>query len=263
MLLKSPEEIAIIRENCILSNRAIAAAIPFIVEGVTTLRLDSLIEEYIRDHGAVPSFKGYENYPFATCISVNDAVVHGFPDSRPLREKDVISIDVGSFANGFHSDTAYTVMLGHGDFAIRELLLKTKEALNIGITHAKIGNKIGDISASIENSLIGYGVIRDLVGHGLGRKLHEGPEVPNYGRRGKGVKMKEGLVIAIEPMVALGTYEVYVDNDKWTIRTKDATMAAHYEHVVTVGISGGIILSDFTSIEEAIMKNENLWNERL
>lgn len=263
MLLKCPEEIAIISANCLLSNNAIANVIPFIAEGVTTLYLDRLIEEYIRDNAAVPSFKGYDKYPFATCMSVNDAVVHGFPNEEPLREGDIITIDVGSFANGFHSDTAYTVMLGEGDLAKRQLLTRTKQALGLGIEQAKIGNRVGDIGATIETFMAGYGVVRDLVGHGLGRSLHERPEVPNYGKFGKGDKLKKGLVIAVEPMITLGGYEVYVDKDGWTIRTKDGTPSAHYEQVVEVGEPGGIRLSDFASIERAIVRNGNLWNEQL
>lgn len=263
MLLKSPEEIAIIRNNCVLTNSAIAAAIPFVKEGVTTARIDAIIEEYICDHGAVPAFKGYADYPFATCISVNDAVVHGFPNQEPLREGDIVSIDVGSLAQGFYSDTAYSILLGEGDADKRRLLHTTKTALDLGVAQAKIGNRVGDIGATIEAAVKGYGVVRSLVGHGLGKNLHESPEVPNYGKSGRGVKLKSGLVIAIEPMITLGTHEVFVDSDGWTIRTKDGSMAAHFEHAVTVGAEGGIKLSDFTKIEEAVQKNSHLWNEQL
>lgn len=263
MLLKSLEEIAIIRENCLLTNQAIAAVIPFISEGITTARIDKIIEEFIRDHGANPAFKNYEGYPFATCISVNDAVVHGFPNQEPLREGDIVSIDVGSLAQDFYSDTAYTVLLGAGDEAKRNLLHKTKTALELGVAQARVGNKIGDIGAAIQAEVVGYGVVRSLVGHGLGRDLHEKPEVPNYGKAGRGVTLKKGLVIAIEPMVTLGSHEVFVDKDGWTIRTKDGSSSAHFEHAVTIGDEGGIKLSDFTCIEEAVRKNSNLWNEQL
>lgn len=263
-IVKTEEEIAIIRANCLLVNEAIAAAVSALKEGTTTRMLDRYIETYIRDMGAVPGFKGYMDYPFASCISVNDAVVHGFPDDKPLQNGDVISIDAGALKYGYHSDTAYTVALGDLSREAAQLLRITKKALYRGIAQAVAGQTTGDIGYAIQSLCEGqyaYGVVRDLIGHGFGRHLHEAPEVPNYGKKGKGVRLEENWVIAIEPMVNLGTYKVFVDKDGWTVRTKDRKISAHYEHAVAIKKGQVLLLSDFTPIEKAVAGNSHLWQE--
>lgn len=249
-----------IRLSCKIVNDAIAETARMLKPGVTTLQLDKRAEEYIRDHGASPSFKGYNDFPYACCISVNDAVVHGFPDDKELNEGDIVSVDVGAFKNNFHGDSAYTFVLKETSDEVRMLLKVTKESLYKGIEKAVSGNRVGDIGAAVQQytESFGYGVVRELVGHGLGIDLHEDPQVPNYGRRGTGTKLKEGLVIAIEPMINLGAKEVYTDKDGWTIRTRDKQPAAHFEHTVLVQKGKADILSSFESIEMAEKANEYL-----
>lgn len=257
---KSKEEAELIRLSCKIVNDAIAETARMLKPGVTTLQLDKRAEEYIRDHGASPSFKGYNDFPYACCISVNDAVVHGFPDDKELNEGDIVSVDVGAFKNNFHGDSAYTFVLKETSDEVRMLLKVTKESLYKGIEKAVSGNRVGDIGAAVQQytESFGYGVVRELVGHGLGIDLHEDPQVPNYGRRGTGTKLKEGLVIAIEPMINLGAKEVYTDKDGWTIRTRDKQPAAHFEHTVLVQKGKADILSSFESIEMAEKANEYL-----
>ncbi|HRN57188.1 MAG TPA: type I methionyl aminopeptidase, partial [Agriterribacter sp.] len=206
----------------------------------------------IRDNGAIPSFKNYKGFPFTCCISVNDAVVHGFPNNEALKEGDIVSVDVGVFMNGYHGDSAYTFALGTLAADTKQLLGVTKASLYKGVEKAVAGNRVGDISYAVQEHTErkhGYGVVRELVGHGLGRQLHEDPQVPNYGKRGTGLKMKEGLVIAIEPMINMGKKEVYYEEDGWTVKTKDGKPAAHYEHTVCVQKNKPDILSSFTEIE--------------
>ncbi len=230
--------------------------------GVTTLQVDARVEAFIRDHSAYPSFKNYQNtYPFATCISVNDAVVHGFPTNIPLKEGDIVSVDAGAFLNGYHGDSAYTFHLGPAPDAVKQLLRVTKESLYRGIAKAVHGNRVGDIAFAIQDyteKQHGYGVVRELVGHGIGRNLHEDPQVPNFGKRGTGPKLKEGTVIAIEPMINMGTKDVYHDEDGWTIRTADHQPSAHYEHTVCVKKGQADILSSFAAIEAAEQANTHL-----
>jgi methionyl aminopeptidase len=258
---KTKAEIELMRESSLLVSKTLAAVAAHIKAGISTLQLDTIAEQFIRDHGAVPSFKGYRSFPFATCISVNDAVVHGFPTKKELKEGDVVSVDVGVFKNGFHGDSAYTFALGTVSGEIKQLMQVTKQSLYKGIEKAVAGNRVGDISFAVQDyteKQFGYGVVRELVGHGLGRHLHEDPQVPNYGKRGTGAKLKEGMVIAIEPMINMGTKDVYHDDDGWTIRTSDKKPSAHYEHNICVQKNKADILSSFTEIEIAEKANTNL-----
>ena len=230
---KTSEEVELMRESALLVGDAIAEAARLIAPGVTTIQLNAAAENFIRDNNAIPSFKNYKGFPFATCISVNDAVVHGFPTNNVLKEGDVISVDVGVFKNGFHGDSAYTFAVGNVSDEIKQLMKITKESLYKGIEKAIAGNRVGDIAYAVQEYTErkhGYGVVRDLVGHGLGRNLHEEPQVPNFGKRGSGPKLTEGMVIAIEPMINMGKKDVYNDNDGWTVRTRDGKPSAHYEH---------------------------------
>ena len=258
---KTQAEIELIRESALLVGKAIAEVAKIIRPGITTLELDKIAAEFIRDNNATGSFKDYRGYPFTACISVNDAVVHGFPNNDPIKEGDIISFDVGVFKNGYHGDSAYTFAVGEVNEKILKLLMRTKESLYKGIEKAIAGNRVGDISHAIQEyteKRNGYGVVRELVGHGLGRNLHEDPNVPNYGRRGSGPKMHEGMVIAIEPMINLGTKDVFYEDDGWTVRTKDNKASAHYEHTVCVKKGKADILSSFDEIEIAEQSNSNL-----
>lgn len=258
---KTNSEIEIMRESARLVGKAIAEAAKLIKPGVTTGKLDRVAEEFIRDHGGVPSFKNYKGYPYAACISVNDAVVHGFPNGKELKEGDVISVDVGVYKNGYHGDSAYTFAVGDPGEEVLKLMKVTKESLYKGIEQSVAGNRIGDIAFAIQHHCEKenkYGVVRELVGHGLGKHLHEDPQVPNYGKRGSGPKMKEGMVIAIEPMVNLGVKEVWYDDDGWTVRTKDGKASAHYEHTVCVQKGKADVLSSFDDIEEVERSNPAL-----
>lgn len=262
---KTNEEIELMRQSALLVSKALTLVASTIRPGTTTLELDTLAETFIRDHGATPSFKGYGNpaYPFATCISVNDAVVHGFPNKIPLQEGDIVSVDIGAFMNGFHGDSAYTFAIGDISSEIQQLLVVTKESLYRGIAKAVHGNRVGDISHAVQHyteSLHGYGVVRDLVGHGVGRKLHEEPQVPNFGKRGAGPKLAEGMTLAIEPMINLGGRNVYHDKDGWTIRTSDNKPSAHFEHTVCVRRISADVLSSFDEIENAERNNPSLWS---
>lgn len=261
---KSKAEIELMRESSLLVSEALALVAGLIKPGVTSLYLDGIADEFIRDNKATASFKGYNGFPFACCISVNDAVVHGFPTRAALKEGDVVSVDVGVFKNGFHGDSAYTFAIGDVSNEIKQLLKVTKESLYKGIEKAVHGNRVGDIAFAIQDyteKQHGYGVVRDLVGHGLGRHLHEEPQVPNFGKRGTGAKLKEGMVIAIEPMINMGTKDVYHDKDGWTIRTADGKPAAHYEHDICIQKGRADILSSFTAIEAAEKANADLCSD--
>jgi methionyl aminopeptidase len=261
---KSNAEVELIRQSCQLANDSIAYVAALIKPGISTLELNNKADEFIRDHGGIPNFLNYNGFPFACCISVNDAVVHGFPTTVPLKEGDIISIDCGALMKGYHGDTAYTFALGKISDEVKQLLRVTKDALYKGIEKAIVGNRVGDISFAVQDYTerkFGYGVVRELVGHGLGKDLHEDPQVPNYGKRGKGNKLKDGLVIAIEPMINLGGKEVYHDKDGWTVRTSDGKPAAHYEHTVCVRKNKADVLSSFDSIEAAEKANENLCSD--
>lgn len=249
---KTNDEIELIRKSCLLVSATLAEVANFLKPGVTTLQVDIVAEKFIRDSGAIPSFKNYKGFPFTCCISVNDAVVHGFPNNEALKEGDIVSVDVGVFMNGYHGDSAYTFALGTLAADAKQLLRVTKESLYKGVEKAITGNRVGDISYAVQEHAerkYGYGVVRELVGHGLGKQLHEDPQVPNYGKRGTGLKMKEGLVIAIEPMINMGKKEVYYDDDGWTVKTKDGKPAAHYEHTVCVQKNKPDMLSSFSAIE--------------
>ncbi len=221
--------------------------------GVTTLQLDKIAEEYIRDNGAEPAFLGYGGFPGSLCTSVNDQVVHGIPsDKTILREGDVISIDCGTSLNGFTGDSAYTFCVGEVDPEIKALLQRTKESLYLGIEQAKEGKRVGDISYAVQSycESHGYSVVRGLVGHGIGRKMHEAPEIPNYGRRGYGPLLRSGMCICIEPMINMGKRNIVFEKDGWTVRTKDRKCSAHFEHCIAIRPEGPRILSSFEFIEE-------------
>jgi methionyl aminopeptidase len=250
--LKTAEEIRIMKEGSLILGKAHGEIARMIKPGVKTKDLDALAEEFIRDHGGEPSFKNYNGFPASLCISVNEVVVHGFPGNYELRDSDIITIDCGVFYKGYHSDSAYTYPLeGVGSDTLL-LLERTYESLLLGIGEAKAGKRIGDVSYAIQHYVegFGYGVVRELVGHGVGKKLHEDPEVPNYGKRGKGVKIVAGMVFAIEPMINQGTKNVVQERDGWTIRTSDRKPSAHFEHTVAVYENETEILTTHKYIEE-------------
>jgi|SRR5690606_35066425 methionyl aminopeptidase len=250
--LKTEEDLIIIRESAQILGKAHGEVAKYIKPGVKTSDLDKIAEEFIRDHGGTPSFKNYNGFPASLCISVNEVVVHGFPGKYELKETDVISVDCGVYYKGFHSDSAYTYPLEGVNAETLLLLERTYDSLFKGIEQAKAGNRIGDVSYAIQSFVeaFGYGVVRELVGHGVGRKLHEDPEVPNYGKRGKGVKLVPGMVFAIEPMINLGTRSVVQERDGWTIRTSDRKPSAHFEHTVAVHEDRTEILTTHQYIEE-------------
>ena len=256
--IKTDEEVELIRESSLLVGRTLAEVAALIKPGVTTLQLDAVAEEFIRDNGAEPGFKGYGGFPNTLCASLNEAVVHGIPNDRPLENGDVISLDCGVLKNGFYGDSAYTFEVGEVDPEIQKLLSVTKECLTLAIEQAVTGKRIGDIGAAVQThaEVNGYGVVRELIGHGLGRELHEAPEVPNYGRRGNGPRLVDGMVLAIEPMINLGTREVLTDTDGWTIVTKDRKVSAHFEHDIVVRKGKADVLSSFVEIEKVINKTK-------
>ncbi|MBR1793145.1 MAG: type I methionyl aminopeptidase [Bacteroidales bacterium] len=253
ILLKTKEEIELIRESALLVGKTLAEVGRHICPGVTTGFLDRLGEQFIRDHGGIPLCKGYEGFPSAFCISVNDVVVHGIPsDSVYLKDGDNVSVDCVIELNGYVGDSAYTFAVGEVSPATQRLMKVTKEALFIGLEKCKVGNRVGDISHAVQQHCEknGYSVVRELCGHGVGFKMHESPNVPNYGTVGTGPLLKEGMVIAVEPMVCMGSKNVkFSKEDGWTCRTKDGKMAAHYEHTVAIGLDGPDILSSFEFIE--------------
>lgn len=265
ILYKSPEEIEIIRVNCLLVTATIAEVAKQIRPGVTGKSLDTLAETYIRDHGAKPAFKGYPgsmfDFPASLCISFNEVIVHGIPDDREIRDGDVVSVDCGVEMNGFFGDAAFTFAIGEVRPEVMKLLVTTRECLDLAIGQAVAGNRVGDIGYAVQNhaeTIHGYGVIREMVGHGIGKNLHEPPEIPNYGKRGKGTMLHEGLTIAIEPMINLGTREVMMKKDGWTLVTRDSQPSAHYEHTIAIQKSSADVLSDHNIIDEAIKNNVNL-----
>ena len=259
---KTDEEIELIRESCLLVCKALTAVAEIIRPGISGAEIDKVAEEVIRDHNAKPTFKGYNGFPATLCVSPNESVVHGIPTKDQIfQDGDIVSVDCGVFMNGFHGDSAYTFALGDVSEEVMELLRVTNTSLYKAIDAAVIGNRLGDIGFAVQHYVEkehGYGVVRELVGHGIGRELHEAPEVPNYGKRGKGTKLQDGLVIAIEPMVNLGKKEVRTAKDGWTVYAKDKKPSAHYEHTVAIRKNGTDILSNHTFIEEAIAKNPNV-----
>ncbi len=258
---KTDAEIALMKQAALLVSKTLTEVAKVLKAGMTTMQIDTLCAAFIKDHKAIPSFYKYGGYPHNICASVNDVVVHGFPNETPLKEGDIVSIDIGVILNGWHGDHAYTFVIGDTSDEIKQLVRVTKESLYKGIEKAIINNRIGDVSFAIQEHTerkYGYGVVRELVGHGLGKSLHEDPQLPNYGMRGNGMKLKENLVLAIEPMINLGTKDVYTDKDGWTVRTKDGKPSVHFEHDVCVKRNKALILSDYSIIEAAEQANQNL-----
>lgn len=253
---KTAEEIEIMRESVLSVSRTLAIVAEHIGEGVTTEKLDKIAEEFIRDNGGVPSFKGYHGFPATLCMSVNEQVVHGIPGSYVLKSGDVISVDCGVYKNGFHGDHAYSFKIGEVSEEVSKLLRITKESLYKGIEAAKVGNRIGDISFAIQDYVQkeGYTVVRELTGHGLGKDLHEDPAVPNFGRRSRGAKIINGMVLAIEPMINLGKKNVRQLSDGWTIVTSDKQPSAHFEHDIAIINGKAEILSTFDLLEGVLRK---------
>ncbi len=256
---KTKEEIDYIRESSLLVARAHGEIARLIRPGINALELDHIAETFIRDHGAEPAFKGYHGFPYSLCVSPNEVVVHGFPVGKILREGDIVSIDCGVLKNGYYGDSAYTYAIGQISAEKKHLLETTYRCLMTGIDRTRVGNMLGDVSWSIQKVAedAGYSVVRELVGHGVGKRLHEPPEVPNYGKKGRGEKIREGLVIAIEPMINMGKRFVVQEKDGWTIRTADRKPSGQYEHTVAVIQGKAEPLSSFTFIEEALQKNPN------
>jgi methionyl aminopeptidase len=251
---KTEEEIEVQRKSSLLVGKTLAEVAKLIEPGVTTLMLDKVAEEFIRDNNAIPGFKDYNGFPNTLCTSVNDQVVHGIPSDKPLKEGDIVSVDCGVLYEGFYGDSAYTFAVGEISDEIKQLLEVTKKSLLMGLEKAIVGNRVGDIGYTIQQytESFGYGVVRELVGHGVGKNLHESPEVPNYGRRKSGLKLKQGIVLAIEPMINLGIKEVKQLKDGWTIVTADGKPSAHFEHDVAVKRGKVDVLSTFEYIEEVL-----------
>ncbi len=254
---KTEEEIELLRRSNELVSKTLAEVAKLIKPGITTLRLDQRAEEFIRDNGGEPGFLGYKDYPRTLCTSVNSQVVHGIPSSYGLKEGDIVSIDCGVLLNGYYGDSAYTFAIGEIDDNVRKLIKITKESLFKGIEVAREGKRLGDIGYEIQTycEQAGFSVVREMVGHGLGKSLHESPEVPNFGRRGKGIKLQKGMVICIEPMINMGKKEIMQEKDGWTIRTADNKPSAHYELAVAVNKNKADILSTFEYIEEVLKNN--------
>lgn len=256
--LKTDEEIELLRISNQIVAKTLAEIAKVIKPGVTTEYLNKIAEEYIRDNGAVPGFLGYHGFPKSICTSVNDEVVHGIPSDKViLKDGDVVSVDCGVYKNGYHGDSAYTFCVGEVSSEVRDLLRTTKESLYLGIEQAIEGKRLGDVGFAIQNHCEqrGYSVVREMIGHGVGRNLHEEPEVPNYGRRGNGVMLKSGMTIAIEPMINLGKRQLTFDKDGWTTRTIDRKISAHFEHSIAVRKGKADILSGFEYVEQVLGSN--------
>lgn len=259
IFLKTDDEIELLRQSNLLVGKSLAEVAKLIRPGVTTKELDRVAEEFIRDHGAIPTFKGFPNpfgppFPGSICTSVNEQVVHGIPGDTVLKDGDIISVDCGTLMNGYCGDSAYTFCVGEVAPEIIELLKVTKEALYKGIEMAVHGKRLGDIGYAVQQhcELHSYGVVREFVGHGIGKNMHEDPQVPNYGRRGTGALLKKGMCIAIEPMITLGDKKIGMEADRWTVRTMDRKCAAHFEHTVAVGLDKADILSSFEFIDQVL-----------
>lgn len=253
---KTNEEIEGIRKSCLLVSKTLAEVARHVRPGVTTLELNKVVDEFIRDHHGLPAFLGYRDFPKSACISVNEEVVHGIPNDYVLKDGDIVSVDCGALLDGYFGDSAYTFAVGEISDEKKRLLRITKESLDVGVQQARVGKRIGDIAAAIQDYVQakGYSVVRELVGHGVGKSLHEDPQVPNYGKRGSGTKIQEGLVIAIEPMINAGKKDVYTADDKWTVITEDGKPSAHFEHTVAVKKSGPEILTTFEFIDEVVYR---------
>ncbi len=253
---KSLEEIELIRESSLLVSKTLAEVAKVIQPGVTTKKLDQLAETFIKDHGAIPAFLNYNGFPYSLCISPNEQVVHGFPSDYVIQEGDLISVDCGVIKNNYFGDSAYTFSIGEVSAEKKKLVEVTQECLRLAVEKAVVGSRIGDIGFAVQNlaEKNGFGVVRELVGHGVGVKLHEKPEVPNYGKRGSGIKLEEGMVIAIEPMINAGTAGVKFWSDGWTVTSNDNRPSAHFEHTVAVKKGKADVLSTFSLIEEVLIE---------
>ena len=262
VFLKTDDEIELLRKSNLLVAQTLGEIAKVVRPGVTTGELDRIAEEFIRDNGAVPTFKGFPNpygspFPASICTSVNEQVVHGIPGNIVLKDGDIVSVDCGTYLNGFCGDSAYTFCVGEVDDEVRRLLRTTKEALYLGIENAVPGKRLGDIGYAIQQycESNSYGVVREFVGHGIGKEMHEEPQVPNYGRRGYGMTLKKGLCIAIEPMITLGNRQIVMEDDGWSVRTRDRKCAAHFEHTIAVTNGKADILSSFDFIEDVLGDN--------
>jgi len=261
VIIKSDEEVELIRRSSLLVSRTLAEVASQIKMGSNGLKIDRIAETFIRDHGATPAFKGYRGFPNTLCISRNEAVVHGIPDAKDYVEGDIVSVDCGVLLDGFYGDSAYTFILGKADEKIIQLARVTKQSLMLGIHKAVAGNRVGDISHAIQDYCEvqhRFSCVRELVGHGVGRNLHEEPEVPNFGKRGNGPKLLENMVIAIEPMVNLGKRGVVTAADQWTILTRDRQPSVHFEHTIAIKMGAADVLTSFEGIEEEVKKNPEI-----
>lgn len=256
LVFRTEEEIDLLRESNLIVSKTLGEIAKHVRPGISTAEIDKIAEEFILDHRAIPGFKGYNGYPATLCTSVNSEVVHGIPSGYILKEGDVLSVDCGVIKDGFYGDSAYTFEIGEVVPEVKQLLRVTKESLFLGIEKAIEGNRLGDIGAAVQNHAekYGYSVVREMVGHGLGKRLHEEPEVPNYGRRGTGILLKSGLVICIEPMINLGKRNIIQDKDGWTIRTSDGKPSAHYELALVIRKGKAETLSTFEYIEKELNK---------
>jgi methionyl aminopeptidase len=260
IIYKTDEQVELMRISALLVSQTLSEVAKVLKPGMATLEIDKLANEFILDNGAVPSFYNYNGFPFHIITSVNDVVVHGLPGKEELKDGDIISVDVGVIKNKYHGDHAYTFIIGEAPSDVIQLVKVTKESLFEGIKEAVVGKRLGDIGYVIQqyNEKHGYGVVRDLVGHGLGQEMHEAPQVPNYGRKGSGILLKENLVMAIEPMINMGTKDVFLEDDGWTIKTADGKPSVHFEHDVCVKKGSALVLSDYSIIEQAEKNNNNL-----
>jgi methionyl aminopeptidase len=260
MIVKTLEEIELLRQSSLLVGKTLAEVARIMKPGVKTIEMDKIAEQVILDHGAKPGFKGYNGFPATLCISIGDEVVHGIPGNRELQDGDLVSVDCGTLLNGYYGDYAYSFAVGECDDEIIKLQQATKDSLYLGAAQAVLGKRLGDIGAAIQNHVegLGYSVVRDLVGHGIGKHLHERPEVFNYGKRGTGKKLPENLVLCIEPMVNMGKKEVLQSKDGWTIHTRDGKPSAHFEHTVVIKANEAEFLSTYKFIEEVLMQNNNI-----
>ena len=254
IFLKTEDEIELLKLSNMLVARTLGEVAKFIEPGVSTLDLDKIAEEFIRDNGAIPAFLNYHGFPNTLCTSVNEQVVHGIPSKKLLIEGDIVSVDVGVQLNGFFGDSAYTFGVGNISEEAKRLLSTTKESLYCGIKAAVAGKRVGDIGFAIQSHCEqrGYSVVREMVGHGIGRNLHEEPEVPNYGHRGSGIQLKEGMILAIEPMINVGKRQIVQENDGWTVRTGDKKLSAHFEHSIVIRKNHAEVLSSFDFVEEVL-----------
>ncbi len=260
MIVKTLEQIELLKQSSLLVGKTLAEVAKILKPGVKTIDIDKLAETFIRDNGAIPGFLGYGGFPGTLCISINEEVVHGIPGKRELKDGDLVSIDCGTYMNGYYGDYAYSFAIGECSDEVIKLQQTTKDSLYLGAEQAVLGKRVGDIGAAIQSHVesFGYSVVRDLVGHGIGKNLHESPEVFNYGRKGTGKKLPENLVICIEPMINAGTKNVVQGNDGWTITTRDKKASAHFEHTVVVKAGKPEFLSTYEYIEEVLKINNNI-----